>query len=760
VAVPALLPVALALAAAPLTAAVGAVRPRAAAPVAVGTASMAFVACLATWWAGSAAVDLPWAPTWGLRLRFHFDGLATLYAVLTTGVAVAVTVYATAYVPRHLHHQERPREEAVRFHALILLFMGAMLGLVAAGDGLLLFLFWDLTAVTSYFLIAFDRERAEARSAALMALLITGVTSILFLAGVVLLDLGTGSFAIDTWLDAAATPAAAALIAVAAVAKSAQVPLHFWLPRAMAAPTPVSAYLHSAAMVAAGVFVLTRLHPLIAAAPALSTALAVIGAASMAVGGLLAFAVDGLKTVLAYSTIAHYGYVTFLLALGGEHAVAAASFYVLAHGVAKSALFLAAGAVTEATGASTLARVGGLGARMPVLAAATAVAGAALAGLPLTIGYFKDELLFRVALDHGSVATAVAVAGAALTVAYTARFWTGIFLGPAAASVGSVEWRLIGPVVALAAVALGGGLHPGPAARLAAAAALRAPESVELEYQLLRTETALAIVVWIVGIAMVVVPSPLTAVATVIRQAGSRAGPERLYRIGLHTLNRFSRRLRRIEQRDLRSRVTPVLAPLAVLVGLALVATGGWRRIDVGDLSTVDMPLAIAVSIAAAAAIATARRRRHLAIVVTLSTVGFSLAAAYAFSGAPDVALVAVLIETLLTLLFVGMLALFPLAVLRCEVRRAPPRGRFWRDVVMSLVAGALALAVALKTLSGPTPPHPVAAEYLRLAPDAHGRDAVTVILADFRGLDTLGEITVLAIAFAGVLTLLRRQAP
>jgi multicomponent Na+:H+ antiporter subunit A len=282
--------------------------------------------------------------------------------------------------------------------------------------------------------------------------------------------------------------------------------------------------------------------------------------------------------------------------------------------------------------------------------------------------------------------------------------------------------------------------------------------AVELAYHIARAETALALLAWLIGGALVVFRAPVARIGRALWRAGTRAGPERAYQMALHGLNALSRRILAVEQRDLRSRLTPVLAPSAALVALALVATAGWRRLDAGDVSGADTPLALAVTIAALAAIATARRRRHLAIAVTLSTVGFSLAAAYAFLGAPDVALVAVLVETLLTLLFVGMLALFPVRMLRGQVQRPPPRGRLWRDVAVALAAGGLALVVALDVLSGPVPEHPVAAEHLRLTPDAHGRDTVTVILADFRGLDTLGEISVIAVAFAGVLALLGRR--
>lgn len=258
----------------------------------------------------------------------------------------------------------------MRFYAAIVLFMASMVGLATAQDLILLFVFWDLTAVASYLLIGFDRQDAEARRSALMALLVTGISAVGLLVGILLLRVEYGTTQLPEIIGRAEAgtvlTVAGALIAAGALAKSAQVPLHFWLPRAMAAPTPVSAYLHSAAMVAAGVFLLSRVHPLLELSPALLDAVLAIGLASMAVGGALALSGQELKQILAHSTISQYGYVVAMLGVGGPAGAAAACFYVLAHALAKSALFMTAGAVTEATGEKRLDAVGGLARRMPV----------------------------------------------------------------------------------------------------------------------------------------------------------------------------------------------------------------------------------------------------------------------------------------------------------------------------------------------------------------------------------------------------------
>src|SRR5690625_4019227 len=244
-------------------------------------AAASFVALLWAYLQGAPALDLPWSESLGIRLAFELDGIAALYGLLATGIGTLVLADSSAYIPLHLEHQERSPKEAVRFYFFVLLFMGSMVGLAMSMDLILLFLFWDLTAIASYYLIGYDNRNEEARASAHMALTITGVTAVFLLIGAVLLNAGYGTFSIPELIEVAqAGPlltTAALLIAVAGLAKSAQFPLHFWLPRAMAAPTPVSAYLHSAAMVAAGVFLLARTYPLLQLSQALQNMLLVIG---------------------------------------------------------------------------------------------------------------------------------------------------------------------------------------------------------------------------------------------------------------------------------------------------------------------------------------------------------------------------------------------------------------------------------------------------------------------------------------------------
>jgi multicomponent Na+:H+ antiporter subunit A len=743
--------------------------PDAPAWAAVTAAAVAFGASLAAWSAGGGSVDLPWAPTLGLRLSLTLDGLGALYCLLTTGIGAAVFAYGAGYLPAHLEHEHRPAAEQRRFWPWMVLFMVAMMGLALAQDLVLLFVLFDLTAVCSYFLIGFDRDRAEARGAALMALILTGVSAVALLAAAVLLYAEHGTVSIPALFERAAggptTTAAGALLTIAALTKSAQVPLHFWLPRAMAAPTPVSAYLHSAAMVAAGVLVIGRVHPLLSRSPLVLDGLLVVGLASILIGGGLALAKDRLKQVLAHSTISQYGYVVALYGIGGEAGAGAAALYVLTHAVAKSALFMTAGAVTMATGEDRLSRLGGLGRAMPLLALASGVAAATLAGLPLTLGFFKDELFFGAARQAPWPVTGLAVVAAGLTFAYVGRFWIALFLGRPRGTPRGVSPLLVAPVVALAAVALLGGVLVDPLARLAGDAARathRAAVSVAPAYHLdARAENLMALAAWALGGLALAAPRAWTPLVRRLAGAGDRAGPRRAYAAALAALDRISGAVHGLEVRDLRNSVAAVLVPGGALVALAFAATPTAGAYAPGPLAAgVDLLVVAALALVAAGALAVARAREHLHAVLALSAVGFGLAAVYALAGAPDVALVAVVVDTVTSLVFVAALARLPAPVTLPGSAPTAPASRRWRDPLVGVLAGLATFVAIWGFLSRPSVHPGVGAEHIRLAPAAHGRDVVTVILADFRGLDTLGEITVLAVAIVGVATLLRAGRP
>lgn len=757
--------------------AAGRVRPAAAAPAGGALAGLAFA--IVVWGATRATPDslrLGWAPSWDLALTFRLDGVAVVFCLLATGIGAVVTLYSSAYMPLHLHHGRRDERELVPFFGYLLLFMAAMVGLVMAQDTIALFLFWDLTAVASFFLIGYDRNAASVR-AALTAIVVTGVTAILILIGIVMLHDRYGTWDLPATIAAVGDGShgsdmltlAVGLILAGGLAKSAQVPLHFWLPQAMAAPTPVSSYLHSAAMVAAGVFLVGRFYPLVEGSEALLQALRVAGLVSMVTGGILALTRTHLKQILAWSTISQYGYVTLMFGLGGDYGVAGALFYVMAHGVAKCALFLTAGAVIEATGGSHLTTVGGLARRLPLLAAGSLGAAATLVALPLTVGFFKDELFFAAAVEAGPFWGAAAVAGAALTFAYIGRFWLGIFVRGAArgrdAHLHPLPRRLVLPVAGLGVLGVLGGLLPGAVTALANDAATVArnaaePVHVATAYHLdARPENLMALAAWLIGIALVAGERVWRPAARAVARLGDVAGPDLIYDRSLANLNRWSESLRRFEVRDLRSRVATIFAPAGVLVVLAIVVSDPTdNALEVGPVGGDDLLSLLMIGATVIAALTATLARDHFALALVLSGVGFSLACVYAFSDATNVALVAVLIETVFTLLFVATLVLLPRWVLR-DVNREPDGHRHnGRDALIGVIAGLLALVVVWSTLSQSSSiDDSIAADFVALAPEAHGSNVVSVILADFRGLDTLGEITVIGIALLGIATLLYR---
>lgn len=735
------------------------------------TTAIAFLAALYNAFRPGPAIDREWAPAWSMRLHFQADGIAVLFALLATGIGLAVVIYASNYIPLHLHHEHRPEADQTRFFAFILLFMGAMTGLVMAQDLMLIFLFWDMTAIASYYLIGFDSQRRDARVSAFMALIVTGISAVGFLIGALVLYAEYGSFQlpqlIDTIVPNHEFDIAMVLILIAALAKSAQVPLHFWLPRAMAAPTPVSAYLHSAAMVAAGVFMVGRFYPLVSLREWMLDGLMVIGILSMLTGGVLALTRDNMKQLLAYSTIAQYGYIVTMFGLGGKAGVFGAMFAIIAHGLGKSALFLTAGAVTEATGARELSAVSSLRHKMPLLAVASGLAAASLAAIPLTMGFFKDEYFFEAAAHHGRPMQIISVVAASMTFCYLARFWWGIFGGPDNGEAKPVSFVLIGPIVALGALSLIGGLWPAPFAKVASKAgqvALQTTDAIEPAYHLeWTTENAMAIAAIGIGLLLFFTRRRWFESVELAELFGATFGPERLYRASVLNLNKISDEIHWIEVRDLRSRVASVLAPAAIMIVITLIFTNADNSFRIGSFNREDLPLLLMMAVAAMAGIAAAIPRDHFSMALALSGVGFALAVVFALLRAPDVALVAVLVETLMSLLLFAFLGLIPRNVEHADVvpsdepQEIGHRHRV-RDSVLAAFGGLLAFLVAWGVLSRPAPIDSILESYIELTPEAHGSAIVTVILADFRGFDTMGEITVIGIAFLGIATFIRRR--
>lgn len=750
-----------------LGAALCAWRPRAAPLIGAGAAIVAALLVGWMWWTVTPArIDLPWFQPTGSRLVLGMDPLGAPMAVFSAVLAAVTLLYTAGYLPRHLSEHGHHIREQGRFCVLMLGFMATMLLLVMVGDLIVLFGALELTALMSFLLIGFDRDDPQARRAARVALVVTAGSSLLFLLGALSIAVDQGTTVIAEIRPERVSAIAAGCLIAGVLAKSAQMPLHFWLPRAMVAPTPVSAYLHSAALVAAGVFVALRLRPLMAGSPGVLTAMVWIGLASALIGGLLALSADGLKSILAYSTIAQYGHVLALIGLGGDHGLVGAAFFLFAHGVCKSALFLTAGAVTSANGTDRLSNARGNWRDLPVLAAVSAIAAAGLAGLPLTVGYFKEELFFATAAGRGPGTVVVATAAAALTVAYIGRFWIGVFGNRERAAPALPMALLVLPVALLAGVVLVAGIVVDPLARVSMGAGTIAAGhrvSAEIAYHLEpRVELWMTAAAWALGGVLLWRRRDYTGrLAAGLSRLSARLGPATLA-AGLDDVStEASDWLHRMELRDLRDRIASVLIPAAALIALGIIATGRLAA-PVGPFSWHDIPLAAALLTTAAAALIVVRARDHMDIILLLSFVGFALAVTFSIARAPEVALVVVIIETLLTMLFVTLFTQIPKPqsgapnpAERADARR-PRHTR--RGVWIAVVAGISAFWVAWFSL-GERFPEATAQDFVAFAELAHAGDAVSAIIADFRGLDTLVEITVLGVAILGALSITRGRA-
>jgi multicomponent Na+:H+ antiporter subunit A len=715
--------------------------------------------------AGTVAAGQPvtaayaWAPGLGVALSFRVDGLGLLFALLISGVGTLVMLYAGAYLGTH--------PQLGRFFVFLLAFMASMLGVVLADNVVALFVFWELTSVTSFLLVGFEHERASARAAALQALLVTAGAGLALLAGLVMLAQAGGSWELSELLvrgEAIRTDprygAVLVLVLLGAFAKSAQVPFHFWLPGAMEAPTPVSAYLHSATMVKAGVYLLARLSPALGGTDAWLTVVAGVGAATALVGGYLALTQTDLKRILAYSTVGALGTLVLLLGVGTPDAVAAALVFLLAHALYKGALFMVAGALDHATGTRDASRLGGLARAMPLTAAAGTLAALSLAGLGPLLSFVGKEMLLEALLDAERWRAPLVLAGVLSGALFAAVAGIAVarpFYGAAVPTpqdpheVSPGLW--LGPAV-LAALGLLLGLAPGPVAPLVSAAAtavVGAPQEVGLAlWHGLNPALALSALSVGLGLGAFVLWERLRP--AMARLAALVPGPERWYGAGLAGLDRLAVWLTGVLQNGyLRRYVMTVIGVAVLLVGFTLVTRAELRWPNAWpDVRLYELVLALLILAAARVAVGA---RSRLAAVTALGVSGYATALVYLLYGAPDLAMTQILVETLTVLLYVLVFHHLPrFADLTSRTAR-------WRDALVALAAGGLMTTLVLAATAIPLDPTLSTFFAEQSYPAGHGRNVVNVILVDFRALDTLGEITVLSLAALGVYAMLRLRS-
>jgi multicomponent Na+:H+ antiporter subunit A len=705
---------------------------------------------------GPVMVSVPWAPSLGLSLSFRLDGLSVLFAILITGIGTLVVLYAARYLDQHPH--------AGRFQVSFFAFMGSMLGVVLSDNLIALFVFWELTGFTSFLLIGFEHERPEARRAAVQALLVTGAGGLALMAAAVMLWQAGGSVSLSTLLANGTTIGGHAmygpivgLVLFAAFTKSAQFPFHFWLPNAMQAPTPVSAYLHSATMVKAGVYLIARMTPLLGGSLLWSGIITLVGAMTMVGAAYRAVLETDLKRMLAYSTISALGVLVLLLGIGTREAIVASLTYLLAHACYKGALFLVVGAVEHQTGTRNLTELGGLRHRMPVTAVAAMLAAGSMAGVPLLFGFVAKEQFYE-SVRHvgqfgmwpGTVLVAAAVVASALLGAAGLMAGVSPFVGRSTGLEDANEpppslW--LGPLV-LGVVGLVVGLVPALVnAPLQLAAAAVTGDAVPVGLTLWH---GFSVTLLLSAVTLVGSLSLFTFSGPIRRHAWPRAlGTERLYTRALSALDYLSDAIApALQCASIRAYVLTIILTVVALVGSALAM--GRALPELSRWTPIQPYEAAIAALIIAAAICAACAKSTTAAVLALGTVGYGMALIYVLFGAPDLAMTQFAVETLTVVIFV--LVFYQL---KGFGDLSSPLVKV-RDAVVATAAGTIiAVLVLFIGASGTTS---------RLAPYfidnaatlGHGRNVVNVILVDFRGFDTLGEITVLVTVAVGVRALLR----
>jgi multicomponent K+:H+ antiporter subunit A len=707
--------------------------------------------------------SFPWIPQVGLMFTLRLDGLAWMFAGLVLGIGALIVMYARYYLSE--------KDCSSRFFAYLLLFMGAMLGMVLAGNLLLLVVFWELTSISSFLLIGFWTHSQDARQGARMALSITGLGGLALLGGVLLIGRVTGSYELDVVLAAgdairasAEYPAILALVLAGIFTKSAQFPFHFWLPQAMAAPTPVSAYLHSATMVKAGVFLLARLHPALAGTDLFFYVVTTAGAITLLVGAWYAIFQHDLKGLLAYSTISHLGLITLLFGLSTPMAVVAGVFHIINHATFKASLFMAAGIIDHESGTRDMRRLGNLRRYMPYTSVLAIVASLAMAGIPLLNGFLSKEMFFAEALDieaHGGMrlfVTIVAGLAGLLGVAYSLRFVHDTFFGagPRALPVEPHEpprWMRI-PVAILVVMCLAVGILPGltvePALKMAVGGTLgsAAPEFKLALWHGFNLPLAMSFAGLVGGVAFYFGLRRLFA----LHDAMLRTWGRHLFHGNVEALFRAATKFTsRVAAGGIRRSLFWLIA-VVVLVG-ALPFVGPGTSPFAGLPAPQPMPLLgwMLWAILVAATLGTvATHGRRLTALIVIGAVGLLVSVIFALLSAPDLALTQLLVE----MVTIAML-MMALNYLPKQSRQARRPFRRWRDAALSVFAGAGVAGLAYAMLVRPT--QTISGEMLaRSLPEAYGANVVNVILVDFRGFDTYGEITVFAVAALVVHALLR----
>ena len=700
-----------------------------------------------------------WVPELGLNFDFRLDGFSALMAVLITGIGVLVFLYSRSYFDAG--------QSWNRFAATLLVFSGSMLGLVLSDNVFTLFVFWELTSVTSYLLIATNDTSVEARESALQAFLITGGGGLAMLAGLVILAMQAGTVSLSGILSAAPTgtlaDVALLLVLVGCFTKSAQVPFHSWLPRAMAGPTPVSAYLHSATMVKAGIYLMARFAPAFADAPLWRPVVLVVGGATMLLGGWRALRQYDLKSILAYGTISQLGFLTVCLGAGFEEALAAGVTLLVAHAMFKAALFLLVGVVDHETHDRDIRHLSGLARDLPSVALATAIAASSMAGVPLMFGFIAKESAYDAFVNApfgwGGAVLVTIVAGSILTFAYSARLLWGAFGtktpaeldGPQASAHGTPSAWLVAPPSMLAILTVVFGVVPAAFDNLIGSAVNALDSEAHGVHLALWHGVTTALILSLFTLAAgILVFLTRHSVATFQRRLSTpELDTDNVYQASVRGLRRFAPQVAAtVQSGSLPAYLTVIIA---TVVGVSAIAFGSGLTEFPETVWAENILQFVLAMTAVIFALAAARSERRFAAALCLGGVGYSVAALFLVQGAPDLALTQLAIETLSLVVFVLFLRHLPK-----RVRTVTWRPGDIARIGLAVLSGTFVSLITLIAVAARNRPS-VAEEFLAKAyPEAGGHNVVNVILVDFRGYDTQLEITVLSVAALGVFALVR----
>ncbi|MDX1714949.1 MAG: putative monovalent cation/H+ antiporter subunit A, partial [Halomonas venusta] len=709
-----------------------------------------FPALMAAWLFSQAAavmsegpllLEWSWVPSLGISLSFLLDGLSLLFGLLITVIGTLVLIYAGGYLKGHA--------DIARFHLALVAFMASMLGLVLADGLLTLFVFWELTSITSYLLIGFNHTDIEARKSARQGLFVTVAGGLALMAGLVLLGQASGSWSFyeigqmesELRENSLYTPMLICLL-LGAFTKSAQFPFHFWLPNAMAAPTPVSAYLHSATMVKAGIYLLARLHPELGGTALWVGILSIVGAITMLTGAFLAIHHTNIKKLLAYSTIMALGTLTMLLGIGSEYAMTAFVTFLLAHSMYKGALFMVAGILDHETGTKDVTAMGGLKSAMPITAVIAFVAALSLAGVPPLFGFIGKELMLEAALgaERFDVLLALfAFLAAILTIAVAAIIAFRPFYGRQIETPKTPHEAPLSMLVGPSLLALGSlllGLAPallGAGALLTSAATAVVGEPLQVSLSLwYGVNMALIMSIASLGLGFLLfkrwdsVRCKLAMLAPLMRH-----GPEAGYEGFMNGIVRFSEWQTRLLQNGyMRNYILVMLVVLIALIGNSILVRHAPQLVLALDVRFHEV--IVAGTMVMGALFATISRSR-LGAVVSVGIMGFSIALIFILFSAPDLGITQLLVETMTVILLVLVLFRLPrFSNLSTTLERI-------RDGAVAAMMGIL-IFLLIMTAWSINQFEPISMYMIEnSAPLAYGRNIVNVILVDYRALDTLG---------------------